>query len=143
MKDNLKKSSDGFSHIIIWLTLYAITALPQFFMIGMAAMATDAVIPEQSITNTIKAIPFIIIVTSPVLIPLIYSIFIRNKYSWSKILIITSFIIYVVIADLLAPAFGSYSISSFIDNKIYEMKKIEVKNNHPNKDPKLIQSGDW
>lgn len=135
MKNKLSKPYDNFSHIVIWLSLYVVMALPQFFMIGMAAMATDSGVPEQSIINTFKAIPFLIFVTFPVLIPLIYSIIIHKRHSCSKIIIILSFIIYVCMADLLAPAFGAYSVNSIIYSKVYEMKKSELEDNHPNKDP--------
>lgn len=105
---------------------------PQFIMVGLAAMATDSWIPEQSIANTLKAIPFVIFVTLPTLIPLIYSFFVCKK-TWGKILMIVSVIVYVVMADLLAPAFGSYNVTSVVYNKIYKMKKIELEENHPNR----------
>lgn len=130
-----KKFKTNISYIGIWVLLYVMMALPQLFMIAMSSMAVDGGMIEPSISKTIQALPLVLLVTMPVGIPLIYSLIVRKKYTWGNICLIISILIYLFMADMLAPAFGMYSVNSNVEMKKHEKNKMAFEDKHPNKDP--------
>lgn len=127
-----------FKFTLIWLIINIVMFVPYYTIMFFVIMGTAGGVPATSLKDTIIMFPFLLLISLPSIIPLIYTIITRKKHKLGIILLIISTIGTIFTMNILAPVFGIYSVSSYFEWREFSKIEAAFEEVDPSKDPDNI-----